>query len=71
MITKKNVLYKRAFVQESCVLRDFVVARAGGAHVAITPYLYYKDLGAALKWLTKAFGFKRYGVQVIGSGVMN
>jgi uncharacterized glyoxalase superfamily protein PhnB len=39
----------------------------GGARVAITPYLYYKDLGAALKWLTKAFGFKRHGVQMRGS----
>jgi uncharacterized glyoxalase superfamily protein PhnB len=34
--------------------------------MAITPYLYYEDLGAALKWLAKAFGFKRYGAQVKG-----
>jgi uncharacterized glyoxalase superfamily protein PhnB len=27
--------------------------------VAITPYLLYEDVGSALKWLAKAFGFKR------------
>lgn len=30
----------------------------------ITPYLYYEDVGAALTWLAKAFGFKRHGVQM-------
>jgi len=29
--------------------------------VAITAYLYYQDVRAALKWLSKAFGFKRSG----------
>jgi uncharacterized glyoxalase superfamily protein PhnB len=29
--------------------------------VAITAYLYYQDVRSALKWLTKAFGLKRYG----------
>lgn len=29
--------------------------------MAITAYLYYQDVRSALKWLTKAFGFKRYG----------
>jgi uncharacterized glyoxalase superfamily protein PhnB len=34
--------------------------------VAITPYLYYEDVDAALKWLAKAFGFRRYGVRNTG-----
>jgi uncharacterized glyoxalase superfamily protein PhnB len=25
----------------------------------ITPYLYYEDVAAAVKWLSKAFGFRR------------
>ena len=29
--------------------------------MAITPYLYYEDLRGALKWLSKAFGFKTFG----------
>jgi len=29
--------------------------------MAITPYLYYEDLGAALKWLARAFDFKQHG----------
>jgi uncharacterized glyoxalase superfamily protein PhnB len=29
--------------------------------MAITPYLLYEDVGDALKFLSKAFGFKRYG----------
>jgi uncharacterized glyoxalase superfamily protein PhnB len=29
--------------------------------MTITPYLYYEDVDAALKWLAKAFGFKRHG----------
>jgi uncharacterized glyoxalase superfamily protein PhnB len=34
--------------------------------MAITPYLYYEDLDAALKWLAKAFGFKPYGTRMKG-----
>lgn len=33
--------------------------------MAITPYLYYEDVNAALKWLTKAFGFKPYGTRAL------
>lgn len=29
--------------------------------MSITPYLYYEDVGAALKFLTRAFGFKNSG----------
>jgi PhnB protein len=29
--------------------------------MSLTPYLYYEDLGAALEWLGKAFGFRRLG----------
>lgn len=32
--------------------------------MAITPYLYYEDVGGALKFLAKAFGFRKYGSQV-------
>ena len=35
--------------------------------MAITPYLLYEDVGAALRFLAKAFGFRRYGTQVKGS----
>jgi PhnB protein len=35
--------------------------------MAITPYLLYEDVGAALKFLSKAFGFRRYGAQASGS----
>jgi PhnB protein len=28
------------------------------ANVTITPYLLYEDLGAALEWLARAFGFR-------------
>lgn len=34
--------------------------------MTITPYLYYEDLAAALTWLAKAFGLKRYGVPMKG-----
>ena len=34
--------------------------------MAITPYLYYQDVGAALKFLSTAFGFRRFGAQVSG-----
>ena len=40
--------------------------------MTITPYLYYEDVNAALKWLAKAFGFKRFGKAMIGkSGKVN
>jgi PhnB protein len=29
--------------------------------MAITPYLLYEDVGSALKFLSKAFGFRKYG----------
>ena len=29
--------------------------------MAITPYLFYGDVGGALKWLAKAFGFRKCG----------
>jgi uncharacterized glyoxalase superfamily protein PhnB len=32
--------------------------------MAITPYLLYEDVGAALKWLSKAFGFRRFGASM-------
>jgi uncharacterized glyoxalase superfamily protein PhnB len=32
--------------------------------MAITPYLYYEDVGGALKFLAKAFGFRKYGAQM-------
>ena len=34
--------------------------------MAITPYLLYEDVGGALKFLSKAFGFRRCGVKVLG-----
>jgi uncharacterized glyoxalase superfamily protein PhnB len=34
--------------------------------VAITPYLYYQDLRSALKFLSKAFGFKKQGRAMSG-----
>jgi uncharacterized glyoxalase superfamily protein PhnB len=27
----------------------------------IIPYLYYEDVGAAMRWLAKAFGLRKYG----------
>ena len=32
--------------------------------MSITPYLYYQDVAGALKFLAKAFGFRKYGVQM-------
>ena len=32
----------------------------------ITPYLFYEDLAGALKFLSKAFGLKRYGKAMRG-----
>jgi len=29
--------------------------------MAITPYLFYEDVSAALEFLSKAFGFRRFG----------
>lgn len=29
--------------------------------MSITPYLLYEDVGGALKFLSKAFGFRKYG----------
>ncbi len=34
--------------------------------MSITPYLYYEDIAGALKFLSKAFGFRKYGVQMKG-----
>lgn len=33
----------------------------------LTPYLLYKDVGRALDWLAKAFGFQEYGERFSGS----
>jgi uncharacterized glyoxalase superfamily protein PhnB len=35
--------------------------------MAITSYLYYEDVAGALRFLSKAFGFRKYGPQVKGS----
>jgi len=32
--------------------------------MAITPYLYYRDVDAALRFLSKSFGFRRCGVSL-------
>ena len=34
--------------------------------MAITPYLYYEDVDRALRFLAKAFGLRKYGVQMRG-----
>src|ERR1051326_6174925 len=34
--------------------------------MAITPYLLYEDVGGALKFLAKAFGFQKFGAQMLG-----
>src|SRR3989442_8103141 len=34
--------------------------------MAITAYLFYEDVGGALKWLAKAFDFPKYGARVAG-----
>jgi PhnB protein len=36
--------------------------------MAITPYLLYEDVAGALKFLSKAFGFKKYGRAMPGTG---
>jgi uncharacterized glyoxalase superfamily protein PhnB len=35
--------------------------------MSITPYLLYEDVGGALTFLSKAFGFRRHGRAVAGS----
>src|SRR6266487_6129118 len=35
--------------------------------MAIIPYLLYEDVGGALKFLTRAFGFRKSGAQMRGS----
>jgi len=37
----------------------------GAPCMAITPYLLYEDVGRALKFLAKAFGFRKYGAQTL------
>jgi uncharacterized glyoxalase superfamily protein PhnB len=32
--------------------------------MSITPYLYHQNVAGALKFLAKAFGFRKYGVQM-------
>ena len=39
--------------------------------MAITPYLYYEDVGAALKFLAKAFGFRKFGTPLRRKGKIN
>jgi uncharacterized glyoxalase superfamily protein PhnB len=34
--------------------------------MSITPYLLYEDVGGALNFLEKAFGFRKYGEQMSG-----
>lgn len=34
--------------------------------MAITPYLLYEDVGGALQFLSKAFGFRKYGAAMKG-----
>ncbi len=34
--------------------------------MAITPYLLYEDVGSALKFLSKAFGFRKHGRTMSG-----
>jgi len=34
--------------------------------MAMTPYLYYQDVDNALKFLSKAFGFRPHGVKMPG-----
>jgi uncharacterized glyoxalase superfamily protein PhnB len=35
--------------------------------MAITPYLLYEDVAGAMKFLSKAFGFRKYGARMSGS----
>ena len=34
--------------------------------MAITPYLLYEDVGAARRFLSRAFGFRNHGRAMIG-----
>lgn len=34
--------------------------------MSITPYLLYEDVAGAVKFLTKAFGFQKYGIPMSG-----
>lgn len=34
--------------------------------MAITPYLYYEDVDRALRFLAKAFGLRKHGIQMRG-----
>jgi uncharacterized glyoxalase superfamily protein PhnB len=34
--------------------------------MSITPYLYYEDVAGALRWLAKAFGFRKHGKEMPG-----
>ena len=34
--------------------------------MSITPYLHYQDVAGALKFLAKAFGFRKYGASMSG-----
>ena len=36
--------------------------------MAITAYLYYEDVAGALKFLAKAFGFRKFGPQMRSPG---
>jgi hypothetical protein len=44
------------------------IDRRDGRVMAITPYLYYRDVHHALRFLAKAFGFRAYGVKMRGPG---
>ena len=35
--------------------------------MSITPYLLYEDVSGAMKFLAKAFGFRKYGAEVKGT----
>src|SRR5436309_4541009 len=43
-----------------------LIATKGAPCMAITPYLLYEDVGGALEFLAKAFGFRKYGAQMKG-----
>lgn len=34
--------------------------------MSITPYLLYEDVAGAMKWLAKAFGFRKFGAPMSG-----
>jgi uncharacterized glyoxalase superfamily protein PhnB len=37
--------------------------------MSITPYLLYEEVAGAMKWLAKAFGFRKFGVSMKGPDV--